>query len=292
MSREPVSDPHRLHTCTKHEPGEVCYQVCGCRCDGCREGWSRYRKRRQHANATGRTLRVPASEVLPHIRYCLASMSITDLARRATYHQTDLGKLLDGRQRHVYRSTAERLLAVTPTPLERGFVSSCGVRRRIDALALQGWRRIDIAERAGCSERMITEFMRSPRVVAATHRRIDAAYRALWDKPGPSPIAAARARTRGAVPAMAWDDDGPHGIDNPDAVPYVGCASKRLDLGEVAWLAEQGLHHPQIADRLGVTTDAIRAACKRAGRHDLWEATKAPAVQAVVPSHPKRKRAA
>lgn len=81
-----------------------------------------------------------------------------------------------------------------------------GAARRLQALATLGWSMDDLAELLRCNRGYLSalRLQYKPRIHVATHRRIDDLYRRLWDKPGPSPRAAADARARGWAPPLAW----------------------------------------------------------------------------------------
>lgn len=127
-----------------------------------------------------------------------------------------------------------KLLAVT-ADLDalppRARVDACGARRRLQALVVTGWPVSMLAERLGCSHVYLNQVICGLRrqVGARTVRSVAALHRELWlsEPPQSTPRERARvtqARNRAAangwVSSLAWDESGPHGIDNPAAVPH------------------------------------------------------------------------
>jgi transcriptional regulator with XRE-family HTH domain len=102
--------------------------------------------------------------------------------------------------------------------LRRGdrLVDSCGVRRRLDALAAIGWSRSDLAAELGCDRSNVQRMVRSPRSTTETVAVVRALYDRLSMTPGPSRKARSHAAGRGWAPPLAWDD---RAIDDPAARP-------------------------------------------------------------------------
>jgi hypothetical protein len=91
-------------------------------------------------------------------------------------------------------------------------VSTLGVRRRIQALAWMGWSYQAIADNAGIHhDRSLGNILKRPTIRRDTAAKIDAAYRRLCMEPGPSPKTAQRARAKGWLSALVWDN-----IDDPN----------------------------------------------------------------------------
>jgi hypothetical protein len=85
------------------------------------------------------------------------------------------------------------------------------------ALAAIGYSQADLAAEMGWKGiQVIARSLRAGQVTATTARRIGAAYERLSMTPGPSPLAARRARHAGWAPPLAWDEGT---IDNPAAKP-------------------------------------------------------------------------
>lgn len=158
-------------------------------------------------------------------------------------------------------------------------VDATGTRRRLQALAAMGWPADDISVRSGISVRTI----RSIYSGATTVRRsvADAAtalYNQLGLTEGPGRLCKTRARNRGWVTALAWDDDT---IDDPTKRPRIGnparagacdhvavlravtgdgdAAVREVDRREaVRLLASARVPDADIADRLGTTPAAVK----------------------------------
>ncbi|HEY9370967.1 hypothetical protein [Streptomyces sp.] len=165
-----------------------------------------------------------------------------------------------GKSLHLRSESAAALLAVPLAPVDshRG-IDSTGTRRRVQALAWMGWPASEVARRAGTTVGTLqTLILPFRRISVAMARRVAAVYDALWQTPGPSKIAAGKARSLGFVPPMAWDDDT---IDDPAATPDLGQKVRRTDaLVEDAHelISEQGLSLDGAARRLGVTPGYLR----------------------------------
>lgn len=122
-----------------------------------------------------------------------------------------------GETKQVWPESARALLTVPLVPYDsyRG-IDATGTRRRVQALAWMGWTRAEIATRAGMSESFLRAAIRPPRLVSfSLSRRVAAVYDELCMIPGPSKLAASKARKRGFLPPLAWGDDDL--IDLPDA---------------------------------------------------------------------------
>ena len=104
--------------------------------------------------------------------------------------------------------------------LARGplLIDGVGTRRRLEALARIGWSFAELGERLGVSARAARKFG-TGLVHRDTAVRVARLYDELWDQPGGSVHAAARAAAKGWLPPLAWDDDA---LDDPDAVPSAG----------------------------------------------------------------------
>jgi hypothetical protein len=114
----------------------------------------------------------------------------------------------------------------------------CGVSRRLQALAVNGWGSVDVARELGCTKFVVEQWRAgaTPRVTHRTHARIAALYDRLWDQPSPSRYArkvrniATRAGWAGP---FDWDDGA---IDDPDAKPYTPKPQARIssDVDDIA----------------------------------------------------------
>ncbi|MDT0302949.1 hypothetical protein [Streptomonospora wellingtoniae] len=115
----------------------------------------------------------------------------------------------DGPGRHVRADTEKALLSVPPEPRgsHRG-TDSAGTRRRVQALAWMGWPAAEVARRAGVNPRSLQALMQpSRRLSFDLAARVARAYEELCMAPGPSKVAAGKARQLGFLPPLAWDAD-------------------------------------------------------------------------------------
>jgi AraC-like DNA-binding protein len=172
-----------------------------------------------------------------------------------------------GATKHVRVESAAALLAVEPKPVDsqRG-IDPTGTRRRVQALAWMGWSAEEVARRAGTTRpTLATLILPSRRISVALARRVARVYAELCMTPGPSKVAAGRARSLGFAPPLAWDDT----IDDPAATPDLGeKASRTSALAEnAAELVDgQGYTVEQAAERLGVRADYLRTVRRMARR--------------------------
>lgn len=93
-------------------------------------------------------------------------------------------------------------------------IDATGTRRRIQALMVMGWSRVDLAERMGITDRALSYMLTSRWVILRTARRVDGVFKSLGMDRGPSGLTRTLALRRGWVSGLAWDD-----IDDPRAKP-------------------------------------------------------------------------
>lgn len=99
----------------------------------------------------------------------------------------------------------------------RRSVPAVGTVRRLQALAWMGWPAYVLAPMAGYrSGEALLNLHRRQWVCSATARRVSDLYDALSMRPGPSETTRRRARARGWVSPLCWDDEV---IDDPAASP-------------------------------------------------------------------------
>ncbi|PYY63640.1 hypothetical protein DEJ30_12055 [Curtobacterium sp. MCPF17_003] len=197
--------------------------------------------------------------------------------RNLMYGRT--GKSTDTRRHPPKRVGAElsrRILAVRPEVrhvADRGFISSQGTHRRIQALVRQGWSQRKLASRLGMSPAQFNMILRADHVTAGMHRKIVALFADLWDKlPDRTRSVDLNsynrsvnyAKAHGWHPPLAWDDidldDRPAEALRNDSVDDMAVelavagedvrltpAERRLAVTE---LHSYGLTDPDIAERL------------------------------------------
>lgn len=121
--------------------------------------------------------------------------------------------------RVVYRRTASRLMSVPLLPASKRMVAGDGTRRRIEALAILGWTRREIASRAGLSASTLRPVNLRRKVYQSTARAVTRVYEELKLQT-PRGWQAERimemSRRMGYVPGWAWKAGD---IDRPSAKP-------------------------------------------------------------------------
>ena len=181
----------------------------------------------------------------------------------------------------AYRSYSKRILHHPRR------VDATGTRRRIQALAANGWPLTWLSARLGLSSDVMGARLGRTYVTPETAEQVRRLYDDLWDVAPPASTrdekgATSRARTfarrHGWVPPLAWDDDaGPHGIDNPHATPVLGSEPRTMGprpsvrVEDVEWLASCGATADGIAHQLGVKRATLLGKLRDAGRDDLLE---------------------
>jgi transcriptional regulator with XRE-family HTH domain len=214
------------------------YEVCGCRCEACLKACRRQRKTRHL-----RPMR-PSAPVREHIDLLTASgLTVHEIAERAGLswqtvqwvrtHQT------------ISPRIARALLAVSG-------VTPFGCRRRIAALQVIGWTMSQIEAEAGVARGCASQIM------AGRHRptpaKMDAfarAYEVMWRGPEkPSVASMSRARQKGWVPPLAWDDDT---IDDPRVSPAGMVDERSIEdlVSDLLELASFGESWAEAARRVG-----------------------------------------
>lgn len=254
---QPVSDPHRLHTCAKHEPGErACYHRCGCRCDPCKAANSRYAK----AHKLGVRSRVPAELVRAHIDLLIGrGMTQAQICEASGVGTGTMCRITHGVHDTVSRHLAAAILAVQPQRIEKvraGWVDACGTRLRLHALSAIGWTWTAIAAEMGVHQESVQRWSTAHTVNASSRAAVIAAYERLWNQPQGDVRALASARKNGWLPPMGLDDDR---IDDPTYRPRrpKPTLNREARLTEVRHLLDLGESAHHIATRLDMTPDAL-----------------------------------
>ena len=241
-----------------------------CRCAGCRTRQARYLKQRELAVLRGTWQHpVPVEGVTAQLNelqqagWTLAQITAaaglsTECVRRLAHETSKL------RPTTVRADTARAIASLgpesrlAPAVPDGTWISPVGSIRRLRALVAIGWPQAELGRRLGLNT---TPMPTDRPITAGRARAIADLYRELWDVPGPSRLAAARARRRGAVPPTAWDDDT---IDDPRAQPC-GAAdpskprtgSSEYTVGEVEFLAAAGETIENIAKRLHISAKYV-----------------------------------
>lgn len=197
------------------------YTTGGCRCEQCRTAQRRYLKRWHLDRLQGAPPRkVDAAPVHAHLRALLdAGMTPNAICHAAGWKSRNsiVGIM---RQATVLRATAERVIAITPVDTRpHGYIDATGTRRRLQALAVNGWPHRLIADQLDADHKgTLTVQNGTTRTIRRhTAQAVADLYDRLWDQPGPSKRSRTCALRNGWLPPLAWDDDT---IDDPDATPH------------------------------------------------------------------------
>lgn len=249
----------------------------GCRCDDCKAGVNAENKRNRYLLAVGRSPLVSVDRAADHlVRLRMAGMSDVEILAAARICTDQLYRFLR-REGRLRRNTERQILAVS-VPVRAGqdncsTTDGTGTRRRLQALAAAGWPASELAFRLGMYKERVTYLLHGGgggQVTLRVEALVRAVYLDLWgERPEEHGVArhlALRARRlavrRGWHPAAVWDD-----IDNPDEQPNYGERTPRpvAIVEDTAELVAQGLSRDAIADRLGITWDAVQKAHSRLG---------------------------
>jgi hypothetical protein len=250
---------------------------------------SAYAGRRQSSIALGTWEPFAASgPVRDHIRSVMAETGITAnaLAKVAGVEWLTVGAVLDGTRDVIRTVSAGKLTAVTAEAVlasaDDARVDATGTRRRLQALAVQGWSLREVSRRSGVDHNVLC-LVRSGKkdmVALKTRRTVAGVYEAIRTAEPPHGTGGERTaagRNRSLAQQMgwpshwAWDDES---IDTPDARPAEGWQRplerrnrpSALLASEASDLSRLGLDRNSAADRLGVTRAALDKALERAAR--------------------------
>lgn len=184
-----------------------------------------YRRRYELAKLRGiPTAPVPSGPAVAHLR-ALTNLGWSTYALSAmtggVISDTTVNNLAgDNPHLTLHRATARAILRIPYTLAPSSdvpdtcLVPMLGAQRRVQALMRLGWTHAHMREigrcdtthpASGCYDTML----------ARKWRQIDALYRQLHMKPGPSTKTIARARSARHAPPLAWVD-----IDDPSEKPY------------------------------------------------------------------------
>lgn len=178
-----------------------------------------------------------------------------------------LAKIVDGDLTELRIDKARAILALPITWQATTLsVPAVGTERRLSALAWQGWSAAEMCRRStDVTLNTVRHALARGRLEARNAVAIAAFYEEHIGQPGPSPRYAQEARTKGAIPAAAWDGD----LDDPDLQPE-GVAAPESGRRTAAVLVEnyddliaKGLSAEQAAAQLGIQPDSIGNARRR-----------------------------
>jgi lambda repressor-like predicted transcriptional regulator len=255
------------------------YKHHGCKCDTCRAGYCAYQRtsRRRRGYGTWQPF-VDAEPIRQHILTLHGSgMSYASIAKAAgLYEATVTGFIYklsrkDPLKKRATPAIAAKILAVKADPLLSGRVDATGARRRIQALAANGWPMASLAEAIGVSPDTVNRITRQRSVYVATARSVaDVFERYSNEAPQNHGVPQWKVdRTRNEAQTKRWPDpvwweDMGH-IDDPNFDP--NDAEKRLGRNELAalrraeveHLASFGFNAEEIDDRVDLALSTIRA---------------------------------
>ena len=251
------------------------YAKHGCRCEPCRAAAAKASKAWRRDNYLGIVKLVDAQPLRDHVAMLMASgMSFRAITLTAGY--TSRNALADSMTRNRVRpATMARILAVNPKRDNRrdGYVDATGSRRRLQALAVNGYSTRYLAGRLGHKHAATVQDIGSGKTPTIRYRTMDAIrdlYEELWDQPGGNARTASIAKAKGWLPALAWDDDL---IDDSGYQPEdvrrvkVNGGGSGVTLEDIEEAREQGYETAQqIAWRLGVHQSTISQILSRADR--------------------------
>lgn len=159
-----------------------------------------------------------------------AGWSARAIAAAAEVAPQTVTRLIRGDAKSVGRDTAAKILAVNPEQVPakashqttEPFVPRIGTNRRIQAMLAMGWPLTYLHDVYGINT--ATLYQQGTWVTRTTHDKVARAYADLAHRRGPSERTRSRARAKGYLDPLAWDD-----IDH-DAEPDI---SEHHDDGEI-----------------------------------------------------------
>ncbi|WP_404380403.1 hypothetical protein LL946_10525 [Knoellia locipacati] len=176
-------------------------------------------------------------------RFVDANVPYRAISRACGLSDTAVGNIVDGRNTHVQRATAERIDALTLNAIydqAHGTVPSIGAQRRVQALMALGWPKQEL-EAAGIPSAQLVTRPRS-RISVEGWQQVRDVYDELSMTRGPSELTRSRAIARGYPPPLAWDDDT---LDDPQATPHQSTGTG-IEIDNVA-VARAVASHPKAA---------------------------------------------
>lgn len=190
----------------------------GCRCDDCLVVSRRYDKRLRLDNQRGIRRLVDPTNARNHVeRLVYCGMSRRSIAIAAGYKDgTGLNVILS--RKSIRRETERKILSVSlkNDKANKGWVSSTGAVRRLQALCAMGWKMKIIVDKAGVNPDTISDIRNAKvdRVTERVYEAISNVYEELHMADGGDIRSKRIAERNNWVPPLAWDD-----IDNPKEKP-------------------------------------------------------------------------
>lgn len=262
--------PLQPHGTTARAYGRRRSNIPPCDCEPCIAARRRYGTRRHKLAALGRPGYVPATRAVRHVQALIyAGVTWVEIVAGTGVSHGTLARLRrnDATDTTIQAATEAKILAF-PLPAAKrpgeARMNGVGVRRRLQALAREGWTCADIAGQSTLSEENLRRLMRASRVTVATHDCVVALYARLENTPGPSVEAGRRAERKGWPRPVDW-----YGlnIDDPETAPVIEAERRTRPLvvaEEAEFLASQGFSREEIAARLGLTVNSLQIYLTRA----------------------------
>jgi hypothetical protein len=274
-----------------HEHGDHRRYRAGCRCRPCTDAIARRAKALVHAHHNGTwtdsfTDASPTRDRLAALRelsYGWREISAATGISDDVLRQIAQGRPTRPAPARILATTEQRILAMPVNPKRRpprAIVDGTGSRRRLQALAVHGWTLALLSGMTGITPGVLCDIRRgayaSVRVsthvaITSVYERIGSAAPAAYGIASKDVVATAnRAARLGWSGPEAWDEQ----IDDPAATPTRRLVDDQWKAEDLVAEAEflrlsLGLDRAQIAERLGLTRDAIDAAYSRARKYAL-----------------------
>lgn len=253
-----------------------------CKCQACRENYRAYQRSRYRRKGYGTWQPfVDAEPVRQHlIALRDAGISYHQVAEIAGLHAPTVGNFLyphagQAPKDRARPETAAKILAVKTTDATPFRVDATGTRRRLQALAANGWPMKSLGSHIGVNPATVARLLNQRRVYSATAIAVADCYRKLHgqrpeDHGVPAGIAlkARNHASREGWPGPGyWDDED---FDNPGFQPATGDVPRYVAIGENALelVDQQGYSRADAADRLGVTRDYLNASISRYRKYE------------------------
>jgi hypothetical protein len=257
-------------TCTECGRSAVARNLCG-------TCYSRI-STRQKAYGRWESRYVPAEPVREYLHALRAAGVDNKTLRQAGVHPTAITYLLYGRggkppSRSILRATADKILAI-PVPRDQFeytnaavSVVAVGTARRLRALVAYGYPQRDLCTRIGQSPGWCSDVVtgRSERVTATSARAVAELFTQLQMVPGTDRNARRRAKAKGWLPPLAWDEER---IDDPVYEPEVVQTPRTPedDFTDFEYLLSSGEGVEAACARLGLAPASLKRKYERHGR--------------------------
>ncbi len=251
---------------TENDPrhGRRSGYLAGCREECCTEPNFRYQKRSKIRLQREGTQIVPAAPVVERIAWWAErGVSMSGITKAAGIGEGTIRELVSGERDLCLKGTRNAVLAVGWDDLpDRVLCAADLTRARIYSMMAAGHRLEWIIEQSGNRLPFSGRWRQQDRVTVATARVIQQVYAAA-PLAGTSKITASKARNKGHLHPLGWDDPGvpamPFGWA-PAAEERRGVGRPEVVTGRVEdfdWLISHGTTPEQAAVRLGVRLDTF-----------------------------------